>query len=73
MERPTDDDITEAIVTLVRSDRGRQAISDTLAMLDNGGISLDGAGQHAVLTLIIAAFTTHPGSARDAMREAVTR
>lgn len=64
-------DIDRAVATLRRSNRGLRAMSATLAMLDDGGISLDASGQQALLTLLVASFTTHPGSARDAMRDAV--
>jgi hypothetical protein len=63
--------IDQAVRVLARSERGRQAMRDTLSMLDNGGISLDMSGQHALLSLIVAAFTTAPGSAREAMRDAL--
>lgn len=44
---------------------------DTLAMLDNGGISLDSTSQVALISLLMAAFTTHSWTARDIMRGAV--
>jgi len=64
-------EIRRAVSMLARSARGRDAMRDTLAMLDNGGIGLDQSGQIALVTLLTAAFTSHPGFARDAMREAV--
>lgn len=64
-------EIDAAIATLRRSDRGIEAMRATVAMLDDGGISLDASAQRALITLLVASFTTHPGSARDAMREAV--
>lgn len=67
----TQTQITRAISILSKSERGRAAMRDSLSMLDNGGISLDAFGQVALITLLTAAFTSHPGTARDAMREAI--
>lgn len=71
METITETEIDRAVRVLGRSDRGRKAMRDTLAMLDGGGISLDQPGQVALIALLTAAFTTAPGSARDAMRDAL--
>lgn len=66
----TEYEIKTAVAILDRSERGRDAMRDALKMLDNGAISLDAQGQQALLTILVAAFTTHPGFARDAMRDA---
>lgn len=64
-------EIDRCVAVLARSDRGRAVMRQTLAMLDDVGIGLDARGQLALMTLLTAAFTTHPGTARDAMREAL--
>lgn len=51
--------------------RARDAMQRVLDFLDGGGLSLDGQGQESVLTLLVAAFTTSPGSVRDQMRDAL--
>jgi hypothetical protein len=58
-----------AASALGRSERGRKAMQDTLVMLDGGGIALDQSNINALVTLLMAAWSTHPQSARDAMRE----
>lgn len=67
----TEADIDSAVQQLCKSERGRYAMYDTLAMLDAGGISLDGDGQQAIMTLLYAAFTDWAGYSRDAMRAAL--
>jgi hypothetical protein len=64
----TELDIDGAVKSLARSERGRRSMHDTLAMLDNGGITLDAVGQSAVLVLLQAAWGAYPGTARDAIR-----
>jgi hypothetical protein len=70
-DRITETEVRRAVSMLARSERGRDAMRDALALLDNGGLGLDETGQVALITLLTAAFTAHPGFARDAMRDAV--
>lgn len=67
----TEQDIRTAVACLSRSERGRAAMSDVLTMLDRGGLSLDQSGQAAVLKLLVASWSSNPGTARDAMRDAL--
>lgn len=60
----------EAVKQLSRSRRGRNALRMLLALLDDGGISLDALNQFALLTLLQDAWAK-PGSTRDLMREAL--
>lgn len=72
MEQITDDAINKAIESLKRSGRGQRVMRDALAFLDDSdAIGLDQFGVRALLLLMAAALTTKPGSARDAMREAL--
>ena len=52
------------------SARGRNAMNGLLAWLDNYGLGLDEFNQRAVIQLLLLAWK-HPGSTRDAMREAI--
>lgn len=65
--------LNNAISVLSGSDRGRDAIRDLLALLDNGGLSLDHQGQRAVLALLELAWGSKPGSTLEAMREATSK
>lgn len=71
MEKITEQEIRRAVATLSRSDRGRQAMSDALTLLDNGGTSLDESGQVAVFALLGAAWTGMAGTALGEMRAAL--
>jgi hypothetical protein len=64
-------EIEAAVNQLSRSDKGRAAMRDLLAFLDNAGLSLDELNRDAIFTLLAAAFTKYPGTARDLMREAL--
>ena len=64
-------ELTGAAEQLSQSEKGRNALRRLLDWLDDDGLSLDGANKGAVLTLLNAAFGSYPGSARDAMREAL--
>jgi predicted RNA-binding Zn-ribbon protein involved in translation (DUF1610 family) len=68
----THTDIQRAIEVLGRHERGRNAMRDLLAMLDNGGLGLDGSGRHSIMLLLAAAFGSLPGSACDGMRAAAS-
>lgn len=67
----TEADIDGAAQRLARSERGRNALRDVIALLNNGGIGLDSENQQAVMTLLYAAFTDWPGYSRDAMRNVI--
>jgi hypothetical protein len=67
----TPTEIRRAVLMLSRSERGLNVIRDTLILLENGGLGLDQSGQVALFTLLSAAFTSHPGLARNEMRWAV--
>lgn len=46
----------EAIRQLMRSERGRQALSDLAQMLENGGNGLDSENQKAVMVFLAVEF-----------------
>lgn len=61
-----------AAESLAMSDRGREALRSMLEWMDQTGVlGLDARGKASCLVLIQAAFTSSPGSARDAMRDAL--
>lgn len=62
-------DVTDAVAQLVGSDRGKQAAIDILAMLENGGLSLDPDNQAAVIAILRGAWTGLPGTVLDELRE----
>lgn len=62
-------DIDAAVKQLSRSERGRRALHDTLALLDNGAVSLDAVNQNSVLILLRAVWGAYPSTARNAIRE----
>jgi hypothetical protein len=62
-------DLEAAAARLNRSEKGRQAMADLLALLDNGALALDYDNQSAVLTLLTGAWGQYAGTARDVMRE----
>lgn len=66
------DDLEKAVEQLNRSDKGRTAMRDLLAFLENGGISLDGNNQHHVLCLLSGAWGNYAGTTLEALRSAVT-
>jgi len=65
--------VASSILTLSQSERGRQAIRDLHALLDNGARSLDGQNQRAVMTILAGAFGEWSGSTADALRSAAGR
>jgi hypothetical protein len=67
----TTTDLEAAAARLNRSEKGRQAMRDLLAFLDNGALTLDYDNQSAVLTLLTGAWGQYAGTARDVMREAL--
>jgi ABC-type hemin transport system ATPase subunit len=64
-------DLTRAVAQLQKSGKGRDALKALITWLDEGGVSLDGLNQQAVFTLLRATWGSHPGTARDLMRDAV--
>ena len=62
--------VTNAVAQLVGSDRGKQPAIDILAMLENGGISLDPDNQAAVIAILRGAWTGLPGTVLDQMMRA---
>ncbi len=62
------EDLERAVEQLVRSDKGKQAMCDLLAFLENGGISLDGNNQLHVLCLLSGAWGNCAGTALEALR-----
>ena len=64
-------EVINAVAQLVGSDRGKQPAIDILAMLENGGISLDPDNQAAVVAILKGAWTGLPGTVLDEMRAAV--
>lgn len=64
-------ELTEAAQQLAKSDNGRQALRAILIWLEGAGLSLDQTNQDACLTLLIAAWTDCPGTARQSMRKAL--
>ncbi len=64
-------DLVDAANRMARSTKGRNALNRLLDWLDDDGLSLDGENKAAVMTLLLGAFGSYPGTARDAMRDAV--
>ena len=62
------EDLEQAVEQLNRSEKGQQAMRDLLALLENGGISLDGNNQRHVLGLLSGAWGSHAGTALEALR-----
>ena len=54
---------------LAESEKGRQAMRDLLAFLDNGAIGLNEQNQAAIMALLDGAWGEYAGSARDVMRD----
>ena len=65
------EDLERAVTNLGRSDKGRQALRDLLAFLENGGISLDGNNQLHVLYLLSGAWGSYSGTTLEALRAMV--
>jgi len=66
-------DLINAANQLGRTTKGRNALDHLLTWLDDDGLSLDGMNKEAALTLLNGAFGSYPGTARDAMRDALER
>ncbi|MDB4798962.1 hypothetical protein OAH36_05145 [Verrucomicrobia bacterium] len=54
---------------LAESEKGRQAMRDLLAFLDNGAIGLNEQNQAAIMALLDGAWGEYAGTARDVMRD----
>lgn len=63
----------DAANDLAKSNKGRSAMRHLLSWLDHDGLSLDFDNKERALTLLIGAFGSYPGTARDAMREALAK
>ena len=61
-------DLERAVVQLNRSDKGKQAMRDLLAFLENGGISLDAENQLHFVCLLSGAWGNYAGTALEALR-----
>jgi hypothetical protein len=64
-------DIETAVDQLTESDKGMAAAIDLLAMLEEGGISLDEQNQAAFLTILKGAWGELPGTVLDVLRDRV--
>ncbi len=62
------EDLERAVEQLGRSEKGQQAMRDALALLENGGISLDGDNQLHILCLLAGAWRNYAGTALEALR-----
>lgn len=71
IEVECEQDLFNAARNLARTERGRNAMTRLLAWLDDDGLGLDIVNKESVLTLLNGAFNQYPGTARDAMREAL--
>lgn len=64
-------DLITATQILADTERGRQAMRDLFALIDNGGDSLDIMNQRAVSTLLACQFGPFAGSTREAIKAAL--
>ena len=62
-------DVERAAAHLDKTDKGRQAARDLLALLEHGGLSLDVDNQLAVLVLLRGAWGEYAGTVRSLLRE----
>lgn len=62
------ENLERAVVQLNRSEKGKQAMCDLLAFLENGGISLDADNQLHVACLLAGAWGSHAGTTLEALR-----
>lgn len=62
----------ECIAQLAKSHVGRNAMRHMLQWLDEDGLLLDFDNRQALLTLLSMAWGKYAGSARDAMRDALS-
>lgn len=71
MKTITPKDLENAAEQLSHSSHGRQAMTDLLTFLDNSGLSLDGENRQHIITLLVGAWGSYAGTARDVMRDIV--
>ena len=64
-------DLIDCANHLAKSAKGRSALIHILAWLDDTGLALDEVNKEAAMTLLMGAFGRYPGTARDAMRDAL--
>ena len=62
------ENLERAVVQLNRSEKGKQAMRDLLALLENGGISLDAENQLHFFCLLSGAWGNYAGTALEALR-----
>lgn len=62
------ENLERAVVQLGRSEKGKQAMRDLLAFLENGGISLDADNQLHVACLLAGAWGNYSGTTLEALR-----
>ena len=65
----TIEQLDKAGAKLAESDKGKQAMRDLLAFLENGAIGLDDQNQAAVIAILDGAWGEYAGTARDVMRD----
>jgi hypothetical protein len=65
----TKEQLDKAGSQLAESEKGRQAMKDLLAFLDNGAVGLDEQNQAAIMALLDGAWGEYAGTARDVMRD----
>ena len=65
------EDLERAVTNLNRSDKGRQAMRDLLALLENGGVSRDDNNQRHVFCLLSGAWGSYAGTTLEALRGVV--
>ena len=65
----TEGTLEAAAQQLAKSNRGIIAMRCTLEMLQQGTLALDGQNKAALLKLLIGAFTTHPGTTLNLLRQ----
>lgn len=73
MDATNGQQMIEAANRLAKTTRGRNAMRRLLEWLDDDGLGLDGDGKRDTLTLLAGAFGRYPGTARDAMRDVMSR
>ena len=67
MKTITIEDLENAAGALARSSKGKRALRDLLALLDNGGVCLDLENQANVRTLLEGAWGEFAGTSREVM------
>ena len=65
------EDLERAVAQLSRLEKGQQTMRDLLALVENGGISLDTVNQRQVLGLISGAWRNQGGTVLESLRDVV--